>query len=110
MEKEELNLDNPIFVMYVDVSGMTAQRAQEVITYHQRAFNIYSNITTWIIASDKTKVQCIFDGKFKSRDKELSNLIQEVNNRIDILSESSSFDDFKINIRNWRLKNILPEN
>jgi hypothetical protein len=107
--KEELNLDNPIFVMYVDVSNMPRQRAQEIIIENQRAFNIYSNITTWIIASDKTEVQCIFDGKFKNRDKELSNLIQEVNNRIDILSESNSFDDFKINIRNWRLKNILPE-
>jgi hypothetical protein len=107
--KEELNLDNPIFVMYVDVSNMSRQIAQEVIIEHQRAFNIYSNITTWIVASDKTEVQCIFDGKFKNRDKELSNLIQEVNNRIDILSESNSFDDFKINIRNWRLKNILPE-
>lgn len=108
-DKIELNLDNPIFVVYVDVSNKSTQKSEEIIIEHQKAFNIYSNITTWIVASDKTEVQCIFDGKFRNRDKELSDLIKEVNNRIDILSDSNSFEDFKINIRNWRLKNILPE-
>lgn len=106
MEKVELNLDNPIFVFYVNVENMSQQRAEEIIHAHREAFDI-SNITTWIIASNKTEVQCLFDGKYRNRDLELSELIKEINNRIEILSNSNSFEDFKINIRNWRLENII---
>lgn len=107
MEKVELNLDNPIFVFYVNVENMSRQRAEEIIHAHRKAFDIYSNITTWIIASNKTEVQCLFDGKYRNRDLELSELIKEINSRIEILSNSNSFEDFKINIRNWRLENII---
>lgn len=107
MEKIELNLDNPIFVFYLDVSNMSRQRVEEIILQHKTAFDIYSNITTWIIASDKTEVNCIFDGKYRNRDSELSELVKEINKRVEILSESKSFEDFKINIRNWRLSSII---
>lgn len=107
MEKLELNLDNPIFVFYLDTQNMSRHMADELINRHKEAFDIYSNITTWIIASDKTEVKCIFDGKFRNRDSELSDLIKEINNRIEILSNSNSFEDFKINIRNWRLESII---
>jgi hypothetical protein len=107
MKKVELNLDNPIFVFYIDTQNMPSQMAQELINRYEKAFNIYSNITTWIISSDKTEVKCIFDGKFRKRDSELSGLIEEINNRIEILSNSNSFDDFKINVRNWRLESII---
>jgi len=107
MERIELNLENPIFVFYINVGNMSSQRADEIIHHHRQAFDIYSNITTWIVASDKTEIQCIFDGKYRSRDKELSELIKQINSRIEILSKSNSFEDFKINIRNWRLENII---
>jgi hypothetical protein len=105
--RTELNLENPIFVFYIDVKDMSIQKSQEIIYQHRQAFDIYSNITIWIVASDKTEVQCIFDGGFRNIDKELSELIKEINTRIDVLSESSSFEDFKINIRNWRLGSII---
>ena len=35
---------------------------------------------------------------------EISDLIKEINTRIDIMANSHSFDDFKINIRDWRLR------
>lgn len=107
MEKIELNLDNPIFAFYVNVSSMTRQRADEILHNHTKAFGIYSNITVWVFASDKTEVNCIFDGKYKNRNSELNQLIKEINNRIEILSKSKSFDDFKINIRDWRLESII---
>ena len=109
MEKIELNLDNPIFVFYVDVSNMSRQQAHEIIIRQQEAFNVYTNITNWIIASDRTEVVCIYDGKYRNKDKELTQLIEEINTRIDILSESSSFEDFKLRVRDWRLENILPK-
>jgi hypothetical protein len=37
---------------------------------------------------------------------EISNLIKEIN-RIDIMSKSNSFEDFKINIRDWRINELV---
>jgi hypothetical protein len=69
--------------------------------------HIYNNITVWTIASDINKVECVYDGKSKIRETELSDLIKEINTRIDIMSQSHSFEDFKINIRDWRINNII---
>jgi hypothetical protein len=107
-KRTKLNLENPIFVFYIDVGNRSMQKTQEIIGYHKDFFSIYSNITVWIVPSDKTEIQCIFDGGFRNRDKELSELIKEINTKIDVLSECGSSEDFKINIRNWRIENILP--
>jgi hypothetical protein len=107
MDKIHLDLDKPIFAFYVDVSNLTRDKAEEIIYKYKSSIDIYSNITTWVIPSNRTEVICIFDGKYINRDSELSNLINEINKRIEILSDSKSFEDFKINIRNWRLHNII---
>ena len=107
MEKIELNLNNPIFVVYVDVKQMSATRAQEYLINVKNMFDIYSNITMWVIASDETKIECVYDGQCRTRDMEISDLIKEINTRIDIMSKSSSFDDFKINIRDWRINELV---
>jgi tRNA A37 threonylcarbamoyladenosine synthetase subunit TsaC/SUA5/YrdC len=49
-----------------------------------------------------TRIDCIYDGK--STNNKLVSLIKDINDRIEILSGSNSFEDFKINIRDWRLK------
>lgn len=110
MEKIELNLENPIFVLYLDVKGLTRQSAEDYISHFKKSFDIYSNITTWIVTSDVTKVECVYDGKSKIRDRELTNIITEINKRIDILANSKDFDDFKINVRDWRLSDIIEKN
>lgn len=110
MEKTELNLENPIFVFYIDVSNMSRQSAEDYISHFKKTFCIYSNITSWIVASDITKVECVYDGKSKIKDKELTNIISEINKRIDILSNSKDFEDFKVNVRDWRLSDIIEKN
>ena len=105
--KEELNLNNPIFVFYINIEGMSRMAGQEYIYEVQNTFDIYSNITQWVIptTTSPTRIECVYDGKSKETD--LKFLIESINERIDILSDSKSFDDFKINIRDWRLKGIL---
>ena len=107
MEKIELNLNNPIFVFYVDISNMPADRANETLMHYHNIFDIYSNITTWIVATDHTKVECVYDGGVNNRNMEISHIIKEINKRVEILSNSSNFDDFKMNVRNWRLNEII---
>ena len=66
-EKIELNLENPIFVCYLDCENRSRQSAEELCLRAQRMFNLYSNITVWVLAADRTKVECIYGGS-KSMD------------------------------------------
>lgn len=106
-EKIELDLNNPIFVAYVDTVNLTRQSAEEHLRMTKKMFDIYKNITVWVIASDETKIECIYDGQCRTRDMEISDLIKEINTRIDIMSKSNSFEDFKINIRDWRISELV---
>jgi hypothetical protein len=51
-------------------------------------------------------VVCVYDGWSKDRNSELKDLIEEINTKIEILSKSSSFEDFKINVRDWRINKL----
>ena len=106
-EKIELDLNNPIFTVYVDVSGKSKQAGYEYLAQIKDTFNVYKNVTMWIVASNETKIECVYDGQCRNRDMEISDLIKEINTRIDIMSNSHSFDDFKINIRDWRLSELI---
>lgn len=104
--KSELNLNNPIFVCYIDTAGKTRQNAEEILHSQKNYFEQYSNITVWILPSNHTKIECIYDGFGRNRDNEISDLINKINNRVNVLSKSSNFDDFKINLRDWRIDNL----
>jgi len=106
-EKIELDLNNPIFVAYVDTKNLTRQAAEEHLYRSKKMFDIYKNITIWVIASNETKIECVYDGQGRNRDMEISDLVKEINTRIDIMANSHSFDDFKINIRDWRLSELI---
>lgn len=107
MEKKEINLENPIFVFYVDVSNVSSQKGVEIMENYKRVFDIYSNITSWIIAADRTVVECIYDGVSKNRNSEISRFVKEINKRVDVLSSSKNFEDFKMNIRDWRINELI---
>ena len=109
-EKIEINLDNPIFVVYVDTKNTSRQVAEEHLYKTKKMFDVYKNITVWVLSSDENKVECVYDGQCRQRDMEISGLIKEINTRIDIMSKSNSFDDFKINIRDWRINELVNGN
>ncbi len=107
IEEKEIDLDNPIFVYYVNVKGLIHSSVDRLLREAKSAFN-YKNVTFWIIPTDgETKIECVYDGRINKRSEELKFLIDEINEKVDILSKSGSFDDFKINIRDWRIKNLL---
>ncbi len=106
-EKIELDLNNPIFVAYVDTKNMPRQGVEESLYRTKKMLDIYKNVTFWVIASDETKIECVYDGQCRTRDVEISDLIKEINTRIDIMSKSNSFEDFKINIRDWRINELV---
>lgn len=104
----ELDLNNPIFVYYINIGGLTRQRADETISQLAAMFR-YKNATIWFVPriEGETKIECIWDGSYKKREVELSNLIKELNSRVDILSNSTTYEDFKMNIRDWKIKDLF---
>ncbi len=104
----EINLDNPIFVYYINVDDISQQRADELINEIKDQWS-YLNVVTWIVPrrEGETKIECVYDGRIRERSEELKELIEEINEKIDLMSQSSNFEDFKIIVRDWRLKNLL---
>ncbi len=49
-EKIELDLNNPIFVAYVDTKNMPRQGVEEHLQRTKKMFDLYKNITVWVIA------------------------------------------------------------
>jgi hypothetical protein len=107
IEKKELDLNNPIFVFYLNVQNKTTERGNEYIHQAIRHFDVYKNATIWFVASNKDEVVCVYGGWSKDRNSELEDLIEEINTKIEILSKSSSFEDFKINVRDWRINKLI---
>lgn len=107
-KKVELDLNNPIFVYYINIAGLTRQRSEEAIYQIIHQFS-YSNVTMWFVptTTSPTKIECVYDGQLKNRGSELKKLIEEINTKINILSDSRTFDDFKVNIRDWRIDELL---
>lgn len=111
-EKIELNLNNPIFVCYINLDGLSRQRGYEQMEEMIKSLDIYKNATMWFLPGkngQETRIDCIYDGWGRNRDSELFDLIKEINTRVDILSNSKNFEDFKVNIREWRLGTLLED-
>ncbi len=109
-KNQELDLNNPIFVVYVNVDGKSRQAGQEYLENTIKHFDVYKNATMWFVASKKDEVVCVYDGWGRIKDSELKDLIEEINTKIEIMSNSHSFDDFKINVRDWRLSKLVDDN
>lgn len=108
MAKKEIDLDNPIFVYYLNVAGMTHQQVDEMTTKLNEVWS-FDNVVTWIVPrrEGETKIECVYDGRIKERGAELLELVEELNEKIDILSGSNDFNDFRITVRDWRINNLL---
>jgi hypothetical protein len=98
----KLNLDQPIFVYYIDVRGLSLQDAGNMLKETKKVFS-YDNATTWIIpVKDSSKVECIY----KPNDK-LKNLIDKINSIINDYKIDSP--ELKILIRDFKIENILEQ-
>jgi hypothetical protein len=106
-ERSDINLDNPIFVCYINTANFTRQRVVEIMEQTKNGLDIYNNVTMWFIASDRDEIVCVYDGWGRNRDSEIKDLISEINTKIEILSQSHSFDDFKIRVRDWRINELV---
>jgi len=106
-KREDINLDNPIFVCYINTTNLSRQRGFEILEQTREKLDVYNNITMWFIASDRDEIVCVYDGWGRNRDSEIKDLINEINTKIEIMSQSHSFEDFKIRVRDWRINELV---
>jgi hypothetical protein len=111
MEPMELNLDNPIFVVYLNVDGHTRQKAEELIKQYRRFLN-YDNVTFWIMAVEdqKTKIELIWKGQkyeIPSNDNSVKTIKKSLTKLVDIISEGLTDDVLKQKLRDFTLDQIL---
>lgn len=107
----ELNLDNPIFVVYLNVDGHTRQKAEELIKQYRRFLN-YDNVTFWIMAVEdqKTKIELIWKGQkyeIPSNDNSVKTIKKSLTKLVDIISEGLTDDVLKQKLRDFTLDQIL---
>lgn len=111
----ELNLDNPIFVVYLNVDGMHSQRAQDVIETYRKHLK-YDNPESTIIAvtDQKTKFEMIWKGqKYDTPTFDNIEAITHLNKRMsklmDFIAEGTTDDILKQKLRDFTLEQILQD-
>ena len=104
-EKIELNLENPIFVCYLDVKNLHSQRAHEMIHQAQRVFNMYSNITVWVLGADRTEIKCVYQNSNKTSDDYVDRFISNFDNFKDLIQKSP--EEFKQKVRDILISDLV---
>ncbi len=111
----ELNLENPIFVLYINVDGMSRQSAQASIQQVKDHFS-FSNTTTWILpVKSDSKIELIWQGSKYSTNpgimnfNNFENLINRFNEVIEVISNGTDDATIKQQLRNLQLKKIIDD-
>ncbi len=106
-----INYNLPIFVCYVNVEGLSAQRAQQMIG--EVVKNTHTpNLQMWYLASDRTAIECIYPGmKVDQFNDRMKVIIDRLASILDGFKDGSDKDDviqkLKIQIKDIVLDNIL---
>ncbi len=103
MDKIELNLDNPIFAAYINVDGMSHTRAKQTLSEFSKMFDIYTNITVWIVATKgDSKIECVYGGKYGTAKTKI-NLSEKMN----LLIDSKDFEEYKSKLREIQIDKVM---
>jgi hypothetical protein len=106
----ELELENPIFTVYVNVEGMSRQTAQETLQHFSGIYGSYTNATFWIFPSNITRVETVWNGKYQQNpinDERIQNMINHINRVLTLLSDGTSDEAIKAQLRELQLSKIL---
>lgn len=107
-----LNLENPIIVLYLNVENLSRSQGEEKISQVSKMIN-YDNITTWVIPvrDQETKMEIIWKGSKYQEDINAEKQIHFVHKRLstilELISEGVSDPIIRQKLREMSLKTIL---
>lgn len=110
----DLNLENPIFVLYVSTKGLSRQRADNMIAELLTNFT-YNNCTTWCIPTEETptRIELIWKGfkhdtlTGKLTQENLETLNDKFNLIVDLLSNNVTNEVIKQRLRDISLTDLF---
>jgi hypothetical protein len=115
MNKEQLDLDNPIFVVYLNTERMGRQASEDLINYYQKSLN-FKNCTFWIVPVQEqmTKFEIIWKGKDYENsnlnlEKSIEFLKERMSNMMDMIADGMSDDVIKQKLRDFSLNQLIDE-
>lgn len=104
-----LDLNNPIFVLYINIHGISRQRADEFVAQMLK----YNNITTWCvpIENQDSRIELIWKGHQYEiglrNPSEISKIEDRIKMIIDIISKGASEIDIKQRLREVLIGDII---
>ncbi len=112
----ELNLENPIIVIYVNLDNMSPIEGNKIIENFKNHFD-FSNVTSWIIpvTDQKTKIEIIWKGsKFSNieiddQSKKIEHVHKKLNKILELISDGTSDAVIKQKLRELSLNEILND-
>jgi hypothetical protein len=110
---KEINLDNPIFVVYINVDGYAANRAHEIVERYKNNLN-YTNCNFWFIAvkNQPTKIELSWKGSSlenSSNTEVFKKLNQKISKIVEMLSDGFSDQALKQKLREFALNDVLGD-
>jgi hypothetical protein len=106
--KEDLDLSKPIFTIYVNTQ--ITKNPAKYLTEVKSMFDIYSNVTFWIISSDENRIECVWNNNSDDKIEEQKRLLNEIYTKVKLFSESKNIEEFKMNFRNWAIDEVVYGN
>lgn len=97
-----INLDNPIFVYYVNLNNIPRDRASAIIEEIRKEMT-YSNISIWILPSNETRIEVLWKGNSNML---FDNSLQEISKKIKLIGEII-LDGIEDNSVKQKLRNHL---
>jgi len=107
----KMDLEKPIFTYYLNVAGMTRQRAEEQITKLMENFDKMGlQIVLVFVENKDSELSCIWKGtsveKKSDASEEFQKLLDETLKIMDILSVSNHFGEFTQRLREYKLDKL----
>jgi len=116
MNKEQLDLDNPIFIVYVNIDNMSRQIYENLLDSYRKMLN-FKNCTFWIVPvkEQMTKFEIIWKGKDYENnsnldfEKSIKFLKEKMSNMMDMIADGMSDDVIKQKLRDFSLNQLIDE-
>lgn len=113
-ERKELDLDNPIFTVYVNIGGMSRANSDAKVGYISEYFNSYENGQFFILAVSEgdERIEVLWKGGKYMGGEVLEDYERIKHNLIkisEIVSDGVSDEKIKSKLRKYMINDIIGE-
>ena len=108
-EAKAMNLNEPFFILYLDVDGMSQQLIDEYTSQCSKTLS-HQGIISFVIPvrNQETKFECVWKGS-KEDPQNFDFMVEKMNKLFKMMSDGIDNDTITKKVRQFTLENILNE-